>query len=296
MYNNLLSEGQIVHGKKNSYQVERCLEDKPKATVYLASTLGQGLEVVLKQDTNSSPVKGLEREAAVQILIQRNGGHKNILSPYEFIKDERAVVFPYVKGGDLKNLQRRIGKFTPQQAIAALLPLCDAVGYLHSLGVVHRDIKRDNVLLQGTDPAIDEITVEILASAPEKIVPKLYDFDISKHDCISHLDEEVFVYGSLLGMAPEVFRKKDDHRRDIYALGVLLFELLADRSPFRADTHHGIMHNHLYEIAPPITCFNDQVTVSLQEVIEKAFAKDPDKRYQTAAELKRDLEQIKNEL
>jgi len=273
---NDFSEGQIVHGKRDSYQIERTLSQRNNANVYTAVSLNQGLEVVLKKQAPSSISKGLEREAAVQILIQRHGGHQNILSPYELIKDEKAAVFHYIKGGNLAEFQRRKGKFTPQLAIAVLSPLCDAVDYLHSLGIVHRDIKRDNVLLKLTRVADEE-----KAETPLIVTPKLYDFDLGWHECISGYDLEGCVYGTPTAMAPEVCRGgKTEPRQDIYALGVLLYELLANHSPFEAETVRGTMWNQFHKAAPSITNFNDQVTPGFEYVLQKTLAKKPDQRYQ----------------
>src|SRR3989344_7792306 len=102
MSNNYLEIGQIVHGKKDSYQVEKAISERHKSNIYAAVSCNQGLEVVLKQG-NMFP-KGLEREATIQILIQKACGHKNILSSYEIMKDQKIVVSPLIKTGTLGDL------------------------------------------------------------------------------------------------------------------------------------------------------------------------------------------------
>ena len=269
-YRNGLMAGQIVHGQKDSYQVEKAISERHKSSIYAAVSCNQGLEVVLKQG-NMFP-KGLEREATIQILIQKAGGHKNILSSYEIMKDQKIVVSPLIKTGTLGDLLWRKIYLPEDETIEVALSLCEALDYLHSLGIVYRDLKAGNVLLDGATPT-------------------LYDFDVTWHDCISNYDIEGCAYGSPVTMAPEVFRGgKTDPRQDIYSLGVLLYEMLSGVSPFRAPTSNETIKNQLHKKIHPIM----GIAPALNYVIMRAVEKNPDERYQTAAELKQDLELIKN--
>ncbi len=285
--------GQIVHGKKDSYRVEKTLSERLKTNVYSAISLNQGLDVVLKKG-NIEMIKGLEREAAIQILIQKAGGHKNILPSYEIIKDEKIVAVPRIRTGTLEDLQEKIGIFTEKEVIPLVLNLCDGVDYLHSLGIVHRDVKRDNVLLELADPNLQKITRDTLIYNPELIIPKLYDFDVSLHDCISGYDKKGCVYGTPTAMAPEsiIAGGKVDLRSDIYGLGILMYELLADNSPFRTQSAYETMLNQIKEFAPLLS----NVSPAFNYVLLRALEKNPDQRYQNVGELKQDLEMIQNGL
>jgi serine/threonine-protein kinase len=162
-----------------------------------------------------------------------------------------------------------------------VLHCCRALSATHAKGIVHRDIKPENIFLTKRD-GIDDFV-------------KIVDFGIAKMSDIEtegapgrKLTKTGMIFGTPEYMSPEQAAGKElDHRVDVYALGIILFECLAGRVPFEGDTFMGVLTQHLFSELPAIEELNANARVSpeLELVIRKALAKDPDDRYQDTEEL-----------
>ncbi|MCB0026921.1 MAG: serine/threonine protein kinase, partial [Anaerolineales bacterium] len=219
-------------------------------------------------------LRRFEREARAMASLN----HPNIVGVYDFdiIDDNYYIVMEYVSQGTLKEKLEAMankGERLPlQAAIRYTLEIADALAYAHSRGMFHRDIKPANIIINERDAAI------------------LTDFGIAKMvSGPSHT-----ATGSMIGtpayMSPEQgLGKPGDLRSDIYALGVLFFQMATGRMPYDADTPLGIVMKHVNEPVPNPSDFNTVLPAGIREVIIKAMAKNPDDRYQTAHDMARDL-------
>jgi len=196
--------------------------------------------------------------------------HPNILHVYDagVVEGVYYIVMDYVEGGSLKDLIQR-GPIDPQQAIALTVQLAEALDYAHRHNLIHRDVKPSNILLTSDGR------------------PLLTDFGIAK---VLHGDTHLTRTGTAIGtpeyMAPEQLQGQAvDARADIYALGVVLFELLAGWSPFSAPTPMATMYKQMNEPPPPLRQVNITIPEWLEAVVGKALAKRPEERFQRASEL-----------
>jgi len=187
-------------------------------------------------------------------------------------------VMPYLRGGTLKEYLNRQGKLDWKDAARLLIPVAEGLDYAHEQNVIHRDVKPSNILLTA------------------KLQPMLTDFGVAKI-----IDEEVTqdltgtsaTVGTPEYMAPEqVMSKTVDHRADIYALGVVFFELVTGRRPFEADTPMAVLFKHAGEPLPRASAFTPDLPETVEKILFKALAKKPEERYQSMGELALAFEKI----
>ena len=212
-------------------------------------------------------LKRFERESKALARLQ----HPNIISIIDYGNLEGApyLVMPYIPGGTLKDLT---GKPMPwQAAVDVLVPVADALGYAHQKGLVHRDIKPSNILIT------------------ESGRPMLTDFGIAK--LIEGEEGQQTLTGTGVGvgtpeyMAPEQgLGKQVDGRADIYALGVVLFELLTGSKPYIADTPLAVLLKQVNDPLPSLQSYDIQVPEGLERILYKALAKQPENRYGSMGE------------
>jgi len=224
--------------------------------------------------------------------VVRELRHPNIVRMMEYVVEDETpcLIMDYISGPTLstymKNLHER-DKRIPIVIVAQLLrSIASALDYAHSKGVVHRDIKPANVLLRSPS---QEINTE--HSLPLDVEPILTDFGLARLlDSTMHTTSGS-VSGTPTYMSPEQSRgEKVDKRTDIYSLGVMLYEMIAGFVPFQAETTFGMLMQHINEPPPPIK----DISVDIQALLDRALAKDPDVRYQTAGEMAKELLSIFN--
>ncbi len=192
--------------------------------------------------------------------------------PIHFVGDSEGLTFyvmSFVAGPTLADLLLAQGPLDPQTLVPMVLPVLEALEHAHAHGIIHRDIKPDNVL-------IEEATGR----------PLLLDFGIAKClDGISTHTQIGFVVGTPLYMSPEQALGRDtvDARADLYAFGAMLFQLLTGAPPFEGKTSQEIVGRHLSEPVPDATVRNPRVPAWLSQVIRRCMAKDPADRYPSAS-------------
>jgi serine/threonine-protein kinase len=196
--------------------------------------------------------------------------HPNILPVYDAGEDEgyTYIAMPLVTGGTLMRLLR--GRpLPPRQTLRVLSQVGSALDYAHSMGFIHRDVKPSNVLLDedGNCLLMDFGLAKVLASSAQ-------------------LTRSGSTLGTPMYMSPEQGRgEKVDGRSDLYALGVMLYQMATGRVPFDGDTPINIIFKHIREPLPPPSALNPAIPAAVEQVIFKATAKDPNERYQSAAEM-----------
>ena len=223
-------------------------------------------------------VKRFEQEAKAIAALE----HPHILPVYDFGRQDDLyyMVMRYVKGGTLSD---KMQKSLAYDAVVKIIgDVARALDYAHKQGIVHRDIKPSNILMD------------------ENGEVQLADFGIAK--IVQGPDATRLTgTGSILGtptyMAPEQAEGGGvDGRTDIYSLGIVLYELLAGRPPYQADTALSLLLMHLNEPLPPPRSINPGIPEPLERVVVKALAKEPAGRYQTAAELEEALKKTLREI
>jgi len=196
--------------------------------------------------------------------------HPNILPVYDFGEQDGItyLVMRFLDGGTLQELMEK-QRLSLHQTVDILVQVCAALDYAHRKGVIHRDVKPSNVLIDR-----------------EGLV-YLSDFGIAKVlESASRLTQTGTALGTPAYMSPEqCMGTPIDKRSDIYSLGVLMYEMAVGKVPFKADTPMAVLFAHLHEPLPMPRSNNPAISEELQLVILKAMAKDPNDRYQTAAEM-----------
>jgi serine/threonine protein kinase len=182
------------------------------------------------------------------------------------------LVMEFVPGGSLRTkLEERQAQgrpFTPAEAIPILEQLASAIDYAHSQGVIHHDLKPNNILFTAAGQVV------------------LTDFGIARIAAVPNYTVPGVVLGTPTYMAPEQARgKRGDTRSDVYSLGVLLYEMVTGRVPLEASTPWEMLMKHTSELPPPPTTLNPAVSPAVEQVILKTLSKNPDDRYQTAGEM-----------
>jgi serine/threonine-protein kinase len=200
--------------------------------------------------------------------------HPNIITIYDVLResDLTFIVMQYVDGQTLQALIESGKSFSPQEVIRILKPVAEALDYAHENGIVHRDIKPANILIDKSGK------------------PFLADFGVARLEASTMTGTGTTV-GTLSYMSPEqVMGKPADGRADFFALGVILYELLAGRKPFAGDNLSTIVYKIVHEEPQPITEVKQDLPRGYESVIRRALAKKPEDRYQNGRELIRDLE------
>jgi serine/threonine protein kinase len=265
-------------------RIEKLLARGGMAEVYLGSHLTLDRQVAIKLlhsyiEEDPFLLERFQREAKAVAGLR----HPNIVQIFDFdtADGHPYIVMEYLRGPTLATYlrhQHQRKKRIPSHLVARLLHgLTNALDYAHGQGVVHRDIKPGNIMLHNKT---DEIPVDRpLTNDVEAIVA---DFGLVRlMDAASQTASGV-LSGTPAYMSPEQARGDPvDHRTDIYSLGVVLYEMLAGRVPFEADSTLTVLHMHIHTSPPSIP----GIAVKVQDVMDRALQKNPDDRYQTSREM-----------
>ncbi|MGH7612870.1 MAG: serine/threonine-protein kinase [Gemmatimonadales bacterium] len=253
------------------YAVERELGRGGMATVYLARDLKHERRVAIKvlhRDVSQAVGSGrFLREIAIVAQLQ----HPHILGLHESGEAGGLLyyVMPYVEGESLRDRLDHERQLPIDEAVRIALEVADALGHAHTLGLVHRDIKPDNILLSGGHAIIADfgIATALTVAAGEK------------------LTQTGTAIGTPQYMSPEqAAGERVDGRCDLYALGCVLYEMLAGGPPFTGPTSQAILARHAVDPVPSLRTVRGTVSPGLEWVIDKVLAKVPADRFATAAE------------
>jgi eukaryotic-like serine/threonine-protein kinase len=272
---------QLQQALGTAYRIERELGQGGMATVFLADDLKHDRKVAIKVlRPELAAALGAERFTR-EIRIAARLQHPHILPLLDSGQAEGFLyyVMPYVEGQSLRDRLARQGELPVHEAVRILVEIADALAFAHAQGVVHRDIKPDNVMLSGRHALV-------------------MDFGVAKALSEATGRQTLTTAGVALGtpsyMAPEQATADPnlDHRVDIYAVGVVAYELLTGRTPFAGLTPQQVLAAHVTETPAPMTRYRPSLSPALQAVVMKCLAKHPADRWQSAHELLGQLEPL----
>jgi serine/threonine protein kinase len=272
-----LDDGTVIGGR---YLVEAFLGEGGTGTVYRAADLATGDTVAVKipgfeADRRPAALDALEREALAVAHLR----HPHILRVLGVAVDPVLGPFlsmEYAEGPTLAEAIDRAGRLGVDEAASLIVPVCSAIQAAHEVGVIHRDLKPQNVLI---------------AEREGRAHPLVLDFGTARFQSPTTMERGLrSVSGSLVGtphfMAPEQCEgRKADARTDVYALGCVLYTALAGRPPFPGETVAVVLMMHLSATAEPPSEVVTGIPTVYDEIVARALAKDPDSRFQSARDL-----------
>lgn len=270
---NLLEIGKKI-GQR--YKVIRLIGTGGMANVYLGHDLILDRDVAVKVlrfdfQNNTDALRRFQREAlsATQLV------HQNIVSVYDVDEENglQYIVMEYVKGTDLKKHIENNGKINPENSIHIMNQVLSAMALAHQNRIIHRDIKPQNILIDEDNHV------------------KVTDFGIAVALSDTSITQTNTLLGSVHYLSPEQARGgMATTKSDIYALGIVLYELLSGKVPFDGESAVSVALKHFQEEMPSIRKENPEIPQSLENIILKATAKEPIDRYQTCEEMLADLD------
>ncbi len=285
--------GQLVGRTLGEYRIERLLGHGQLGAAYLGRQLSRGRTVMITTFNFPEGISAQERDHFTVRFAQEGAAlvrltHPNILPIYDFGEQPGYLcqVTAFVKGASLGQVLKQQGRFTPQQALDVLKQVASGLDYAHSQGVVHGILRLSNVLLN------NDLTVQIAGFGVRAMLevsgkrqgrqPQAYFFSTS---------------GTLLGspenISPErVLGNPVDARSDIYALGVMLFELLSGTLPFSGANPLDMALKRIQQPVPSAHAVCPDVPETLDLVINKTLERDPAKRYQHAGDIAESFERV----
>ncbi len=273
----------IIKGQKISdrYEIIRSIGEGGMANVYLAHDIILDRDVaikVLRGDLANDEkfVRRFQREA----LAASSLSHPNIVEMYDVGEDNGNyyIVMEYVDGKTLKQVIKKRGSLTLSEAIDIMLQLTDGISHAHDSYIIHRDLKPQNILIK------DDGTI------------KITDFGIAMAMNSTQLTQTNSVMGSVHYLPPEQASGKGSTiRSDIYSMGILFYEILTGKLPFKGENAVEIALKHMRDPLPSVRSQNPAIPQSIENIILKATAKNPKNRYHDAKEMHEDLLTALNE-
>ena len=271
----------------SKYKLIESLGEGGMGSIFRAQRLHIGDEVAVKllhHDLvrEQKALERFRREARAAAMIR----HPNVVSIHDFSDGSSDATQPYivmelVRGVSLGDLLRREGRMRPERAVRLMRDVCTGVGVAHRQGLLHRDLKPDNVIVVPPSHEGDEETAKVVDFGLAKVR------DVASSTALTNTGA---VIGTLYYMSPEQCSGEElDARADVYSLGAMFYEMLSGGPPFRSRNLAGLIAKHLHEPPPP---FPQELAVpkALEAVYFRALAKNPNERQPDAIALGRELQ------
>ncbi len=269
--------GITVGNQLDHYRIDELIARSGMASIFRAIDLNTGRQVAIKlphpeMECDPQLFDRFKRE----IEIGQKLDHPGVMKVYQDEKRSRVyMAAEWVEGKLLRKILGPTHKLPTDRAVYLTVQILKALDYIHANGVVHRDLKPENVMVDGADHI------------------KLIDFGIAGNEGSRRLTFAKLsnVMGTPDYISPEQVKgKRGDGRADIYAMGVMLYEMLTGKMPFEGPNQFAIMNERLLNNPVPPREINPEITPELQEIIYRALERDPANRYPTAREFIHDLE------
>ncbi len=263
--------------KLDHYIIENAVARSGMASIFRATDERTGRTVAIKvphPEMEADPVffERFHREQEIGQKLDHPGVMKVFSGGHP---TPHYMVMEWVEGRLLRQLMNEQGKFPPERAVKIALQIAAALEYIHGHGVVHRDVKPENIMVDAQDRI------------------KLIDFGIAANVGSRRITFAKFspTVGTADYISPEQVKgKRGDARSDLYALGVILYEMLTGKAPFSGPNAFVIMNDRLLNNPVPPREIEPAISPQLQEIIYRALERDPAKRYPSAREFAHDLE------
>ena len=264
----LLTSGSVLAGR---YRILKTLGQGGMGAVYQARD--QELDRIIALKVIRPELAGnpsILQRFKQELILARHVTHKNVVRIYDLGESDgtRFITMEYVEGDDLRTLLRRHGKFSPSQSVETIQQICRALEAAHAEGVIHRDLKPQNVM---RDPQGRVVVM---------------DFGLARLLESPGMTQTGALVGTFEYMSPEqAMGETLDQRSDLFAVGLIFYELLTAKSPYKADTGIATLVKRTREAAVPISQIDPTVPKSLSMVVARCLERDPNHRYSTAQEL-----------
>ena len=261
------------------YRIESLVARSGMASIWKATDMRSGQFVAIKiphpeMEADPALFERFERESEIGEKLD----HPGVMKVFGGEKrSSKYMVMEWLDGKLLRNIIHDHKKLPPERALKITLEILDALDYIHHNGVVHRDMKPENIMVDANDQI------------------KLIDFGIAGKEGARRLTFAKFsqVMGTPDYISPEQVKgKRGDGRSDIYAAGIMLYEMLSGKTPFSGPNPLAIMNDRMINNPVPPREVNPEITPAEQEVIYRALEREPANRYSTASEFAWDLEHL----
>ena len=274
----MFTEGKMINDR---YEIIKSIGEGGMANVYLAKDTFLDRKVavkVLRGDLSNDEkfIRRFQREAYAASTLS----HPNIVEMYDVGEDKGIyyIVMEYIEGRTLKQLLKKRGSLTTPEVVDIMLQLTDGIAHAHDMYIIHRDLKPQNIMI----------------SDDGKI--KITDFGIAMAMNSTQVTQTNSVMGSVHYLPPEqASGKGSTTKSDIYSMGIMLFELLTGKLPFKGDNAVEIALKHMKDDIPSVRKINPNIPQSLENIILKSTAKNPKNRYDDVKSMYNDLKVCLNE-
>ncbi len=262
--------GKIV----GTYKIANKIGEGGMGAVYsgIDTMLEREVAIKMLRPELSSQEQVVERFRAEAVTLAKLN-HPNIATLYSFLQQDGDyfMVMEFVRGQTLEDHIRKHGAMDWNRAIIMFCQALEGIHHAHSMGIIHRDIKPANLMLT------DSGSVSV----------KVMDFGIARVLGTSRMTKQGGVVGTVEYMSPEQVRGLEgDARSDVYALGIMLYEMLTGRVPFQSNSEYDLMKAQIEEAPRPPRTHSPQIPLQVEQAIMRALAKKPEARYQTAGEFR----------
>ena len=269
----MIEPGQML----DHYRIDRTIARSGMSVLFQATDMNDGRQVAIKvphPEMESDPVlfERFKREQEIGQTLD----HPGVVKTYDGEERSRIyMVIEWLDGRLLRAILNEERKLPIERAVQLTVSICDALDYMHKHGVVHRDLKPENIMVHAEDHI------------------KLIDFGIAMKEDARRLTftNMPATLGTPDYISPEQVKgQRGDQRSDIYALGVMLYEMLTGETPFSGPNPLAVMNERVLKDPTPARKLNPAISPELQEILYRALERDPRHRYATASEMAWDLE------